>query len=370
MLTLEKDQLVIRFPEIHPDAVCTISFQRTLRIPDDNRLHHLPPGLGNFPLFHVDDYAGKLPPEWSRHGGVFFPMYQAEAMWIRFHSQYPFAVKIAAGKINAVSGEAWKPELQPAERFVGHAHDMLARPPQQQAEYLDYVASLPAQRVTAQQDYVTIPGQPWLDGFNVGEGQVRQFVAMPLGEGYTVEGQLTGEELHGGLQLIVYPLKPEFYQSRPRSILRSAGMLESYASAAVAVSACSASAQMGLAAGGLMKQSIYQDSLGYEKWDQNHSARCFVHLLNSEQFAQVTGRQPPTPAPTAADYTKASLPWFDYYAEGLKAIPGAPNLKGIDSVATLGHKKGENPLPENEPVIAPTVIPLGKKSNVVRQGQF
>ena len=34
----------------------TLEFQRTLRIPDDDRTHHLPPGLGAFALRHVDDF--------------------------------------------------------------------------------------------------------------------------------------------------------------------------------------------------------------------------------------------------------------------------------------------------------------------------
>ena len=32
--------------DIHPDAVLRVEFQRTLRVPDDGRRHHLPPGLG------------------------------------------------------------------------------------------------------------------------------------------------------------------------------------------------------------------------------------------------------------------------------------------------------------------------------------
>lgn len=62
MIELKHDQLVIRVPEVHPGAACSVDFQRTLRIPDDNREHFLPPGLGHFPLKHVDDYATKLPP--------------------------------------------------------------------------------------------------------------------------------------------------------------------------------------------------------------------------------------------------------------------------------------------------------------------
>ena len=52
----------------------------------------------------MDDYPDNLPETWRKHGGVFTPMYQAEAMWICFHGDYPMAVKIAAGKVNTVTG--------------------------------------------------------------------------------------------------------------------------------------------------------------------------------------------------------------------------------------------------------------------------
>ena len=45
------------------------------------------------------------------------------------------------------------------------------------------------------------PDQPWLDGINAGDGFIRQFVAVPLGLGATVEAQVTGDEVHGGVQL-------------------------------------------------------------------------------------------------------------------------------------------------------------------------
>ena len=162
-IELSNDQLIFRFPGVHREAELTIEFQRTLRIPDDNREHYLPPGLGRFPLSRVDDYPDNLPETWSQHGGVFLPMYQAEALWINFRTEYPMAVKIAAGKVNAVTGEVWSEG-----------------------------------RSEAPQDYMVVPGQPWLDGFCVEKGLIRQFVAMPLGEGYTVEEQLTGEAEHGG----------------------------------------------------------------------------------------------------------------------------------------------------------------------------
>lgn len=80
------------------------------------------------------------------------------------------AVKIGVGKVNAVSGEEWK-------------HSLLSQSPQ---------------------NYVPLPRQPWLDGINCGDGYVRQFVAMPLGQGYTVEAQVTDHEDVGGIQFEVY----------------------------------------------------------------------------------------------------------------------------------------------------------------------
>ncbi|MEW7984669.1 MAG: hypothetical protein AB2805_01025 [Candidatus Thiodiazotropha sp.] len=124
----------------------------------------------------MDDFADNLPDTWRTHGGVFIPMYQSETLWINFSGDYPCAVKIAAGKINAVSGEPW-------------SNGLSADP----------------------QDYAVIPEQPWLDGFNVSEDFIRQFIAMPLGEGFTAEEQITGKAEHGGLQIIVYPMKYDVY---------------------------------------------------------------------------------------------------------------------------------------------------------------
>jgi hypothetical protein len=335
MLTLDHDNLVISFPEIHLEAKLRIAFQRTLRIPDDNRSYPLPPGLGAFPVQHVDDHAERLPAAWREHGGVFFPMYQAEAMWINFSSlsRYPFAVKIAIGKINAVNGKAWHNEL----------------------DFDD-------------QDYVVVPGQPWLDGFCISKNLVRQFVAMPLGDGYTAEEQLTGKAEHGGLQLIVYPLKTEHYQPPRTDVLRYG---VSYADLAGRISAYRAPdrAAMGLAPGGLMDQQIYADPYNRDAWRTDVQARCFAHLLNSAQYRRITGQRPPTQPPTAADYTRAGLPWFNYYQDAPTVAGGEP-LKKLDSVAALGVKKGQKPLPENSAVLPTRVKQLGTGGKPVRNGDF
>ena len=44
MIRLENDTLFFSFPDIHPQAELAINFQRTLRIPDDDKSYPLPPG--------------------------------------------------------------------------------------------------------------------------------------------------------------------------------------------------------------------------------------------------------------------------------------------------------------------------------------
>ena len=320
MIELRDDALVFRFPDVHADAVCRVAFQRTLRIPDDNRDYPLPPGLGRFPLRHVDDHLDRVPEAWGRRGGVFLPMYQAEAMWLRFDAEYPMAIKVAAGKIDAVTGETWTNELS-------------RRP----------------------QNYMAVPEQPWLDGFCVEKGLIRQFVAMPLGAGYTAEEQLTGEAEHGGLQIAAYPMLAATYE---KWLEEQRG---AYAEAPPAV-------DMGLAPGGLMRQEIHEDRHGFDAWDRSARSRCFVHMLNSVQFLQVTGNEPPVKPPTARDYTKAGLPWFEYYGGDLTALDGAKKLAGLDSVAARTLKQGEGVLPDNDPVSPAVVKRVGVAR--VREGEF
>ncbi len=330
MIELRNDELSFSFPEVHRDARASVSFSRTLRIPDDNRSHPLPPGLGRFPLHHVDDYVSRLPADWRRHGGVFLPMYQAEALWILFNGSYPMAVKVAAGKIDAVTGT----------RFRNRLHK--------------------------KQDYVVLPEQPWLDGFCVRKGLIRQFVAMPLGEGYTAEEQLTGEAEHGGLQFVVYPMKASRYEEMKRK-WEDVDLLFCPAEPAQTVAR-----EMGLAPGGLMHQEIYEDDHGLDAWDMRARSRCFVHILNSAQYRGVTGGRPPHEPPTAADYGRYGLPWFEYYDADRKALDGAPRLAGLDSVATRRIKEGHEP-PEDDvtiPAAARHVVSLGPDRDRVREGRF
>jgi hypothetical protein len=345
MIELSDDTLRFSFPEVHEGAKLRISFQRTLRIPDDGRDYPLPPGLGDFPLRHVDDFAGDIPAEWLARGGVMLPMYQSEAMWLNFQQWsldegdemvYPCVVKVAAGKICAVSGAEWSNELQ-------------KKP----------------------QNYLVAPEQPWLDGYCVEKGVIRQFVAMPLGAGYSAEEQITGKGEYGGLQIIVYPMKREAFErhlKRPEMLARFLRGTPWGEKSLIA----SFEPSMGLAPGGRMLQEIYDDPFDFDDWDTEHSSRCFVHIANSLVWQAITGERPPTAPPTVRQYTNAGLPWFHYYNDGGKALPGSAILEKLKSVVQMGRQKGDVPLPENESVEGERVIRLrrGLRKDQVREGDW
>jgi len=364
MLDLYNNVLSFSLPDVHPEAKMKISLQRTLRIPDDGKAYPLPPDLGHFPLRRVDDFKDRVPAKWLEHGGIMTALYQSEALWMRFSGHqvqyqgvYPFAVKIAAGKVSAVTGERWSAGLTP-------------------------------------KDYVTVPKQPWIDGYVVEKGLVRQFVAAPLGLGVTAEEQITGEAEFGGIQIEVIPMKSEVFNRRfPRvvpqpRIMRSTSlggdMWEGKSSGGIRPmsatnadtrrrgmrsrsetkgadairSVCdsdeevfgAAAADMGMAAGGQMKQEIYADPFDISDWDTQNTQRVFIHLANSLVWKAVTQQDPPSPPQTAADYARYGLPWFDTYKDDLHALQGTDKLKGVMSMLKYGMQKGLNLLPENESI--------------------
>lgn len=333
MPTLENDKLVFRFPQIEEEASFSIDFQRTLRIPDSERTYPLPPGLGQFPLRHTEDYSTTLPPSTNERGGVILPMWQAEAMWLNFSNSgptwdmdFPVAIKVAAGKVNAVTGEDWRSGLQ--------------RDPQ---------------------DYVVSPGQPWLDGFAVAKDVVRQFVAMPLGEGYSAEEQLSGQAEWGGLQIAVMPLKRAVWQRQRREWEGRRQSPSLYLETALPSMLCEAPL-MGLAPGGRMKQSIYRDTFSLDDWDVAAADRVFVTLAHAKDWKSITGEAALPAPPSAADYAAAGLPWFSYYAADLAPVHGTARLSGLASLGVLFKQKTGADLPQAEDVSTGKVVQIASKS--------
>ncbi|MGW7256660.1 hypothetical protein [Streptomyces sp. NPDC054834] len=291
-----------------------VRFVRTLRLPESGT-HPLPPGLGEFPVRRIADPANNadtVPEEWRARGGVMLPVYLREAMWLSFAgTTEPAALQVGVGKVCAVSGEPFG--------------DRLSRDPQ---------------------NYLVLPRQPWLDGINSGNGTVRQFVAVPLGLGATVEGQVTGEEVWGGIQLRSFPLREDRLaewreeqrarQERTRGYGAAPAGAIPMAPAAAPPSAPAGrprrTAAMGLGVGGSMRQEVYRDDRPLTDWSGEPSGRVFVHLVTPPEWRRITGEAPPPSPVDRAAYTRAGLPWYDYYDQDAEDLAPADALEPVKPV--------------------------------------
>lgn len=344
MITLENDTLTFRFDDLHADAKCDLNFMRTARIPDDGKNYPLPAGIGTFPLRHVDDCSSRIGDDLRRRGGIVLPMHASEAMWINCgrgsKRRYPFALKIAAGKINAITGKPWSAAL-----------------------------------TSDPQDYLVIPEQPWLDGFCIEKGIIRQFVAERLGAGYSFEEQLTGKVEFGGLQIIAYPMKREFYDAMEKRWRLEHEEAQRNRSGGVFMfqkTGPNSFGTLGLAGGGRMRQEIYADPHGIDAWDQSVHSRCFVTLLDAADWPGATGEAVPTAPLSITDYQRMGLPWFDYYAPAAPAVGGGQILSKLKSWATVKAAKGEVPK-DNTISQSLDPIPIGparRIATVVREADF
>ena len=121
-----------------------------------------------------------------------------------------------------------------------------------------------------------------------------------------------------------------------------------------------------------MKQEIYEDPYRVVDWDLGHRSRCFVHVANSAAWTAITGELPPTAPPTAGQYNKCGLPWFDYYDADLKALEGAEGLQALKSIARMSAEKAETVLTDNAPLETKHIVTVkrDRSKNLVREGRF
>lgn len=312
-----------------------LNFQRTCRVPV-GELNSLPAGLGSFPVFKVSDFRSGAPKEW-RDEGFFMPMYRQEAMWISFsrgYQQNPRALIVGAGNINAVTGKPFD------VKFSGKG---------KRKSSLDIKLEDP-------QNYLVVPPQPWLDGWKAEDNKIYQFVAAELGSGETVEGQITGEEKVGGIQLIVYDPKEgqklihktrpheyieggswdswfddEFKDFHPFHQVLCCSLLDSSESSFRGAKSFHARS-MGLGRGGEIQQKIYPDPYGLSVWNEKPNAVDVIYIVSSEDFKQVTGHDaPPTPV-TYEKYQQYGLPWFSLHDEKYKDAKGSDIFEKLKPV--------------------------------------
>jgi hypothetical protein len=311
-----------------------ISFHRTLRVPEDGKDYPLPAGLGSLPIHRVEDYAHTVPSDWLNEGGFFIPLYQKEALFLQFEGLiwHPSIAKVCVGKINAISGKAYSERLS-----------------------------------NSTQDYVVIPAQKWLDGISSGKGTVSQFVAMPLGQGYTIEAQITDEEKFGGFQIVAYdavdgrfpdrdPAVDKRIQAQEQERLRRKQQAEGLKASPLPESSVSFSigragagtslysapqvVSMGIAAGGSIKQQIQKDTYGVASWNPHKKRSLTIHLVNSMAYKAITGIDPPSSPITVATYERAKIPWFSHYDETVPAVKPPSVFKRILGISAIEKKRG------------------------------
>ena len=332
MIELRNNSLQVSFPEVHPMAKMTVTFEKAFRAEQEGQEASKLSTKARFPLKHIDDYAAKIPAKLLKRGGIILPMYQSEALAIHFmphkakssdgspyenaegKSWYPFIVKVGCGLINAVSG--------------GNIKDKLSSYPQ---------------------NYLFIDKPTLLYGMNDKSGVIRQFIASPLGKGITVEEQLTGNAQYGGIQLIIYPLKKktfeEFYAPQKKMlgekilfsleipclrlddrIFSKKGYIpnesvanEKYKEECNWLNDHSGPKRiipsMGISYGERICSLFEKDFYDHTDWDRKHYSRCFVHILNSEAWEEITGEKPETNAISEKQYRSFRLSWKEEYCE-------------------------------------------------------
>ncbi|KAG5664964.1 hypothetical protein KAF25_008698 [Fusarium avenaceum] len=347
----------------------TITLKRIVRVPDNDQIKALPPDLGSFPLFKVDDYAESLADNMARKEGLFLPMY---SLWISFKSELCYAIKIYVGGIIVLSGELASPTTATALR---------------RRNLLKNGKTL--------QDYIVVPEQPWLDGMAVEPGQVRQFVAMPVGTGHSVEAHMTGEETTAGIQFEVTRLDvpPEIIlvniqtlsgerftckigRQEPVAALKGLiqdkkgippdqqrivwnGMQLGGNSNFPGPKATDAvlhllpklhgggrppPTELSIAAGRCITQSIV--AFSHREYRKTVIATFNVQILNSASFEKVTGKKPQGSPVTAQTYAECGYPFFSIYEEPT-SISG--NFSNLQSVAEIDQNPDQ--LMPNIPIV-------------------
>ncbi|MEE3851799.1 hypothetical protein VZC37_15760 [Gordonia sp. LSe1-13] len=313
--------LEFAFPEVHRQAHLSITVQRTLRVPDDATTYGLPPGLGAFQLTDGAQVRNRAR-DWSS-GDVLLPMWQAEAAWFSFSalSDYPFLVRMSVGGINAVTGDDFTDEVD----FTG-------------------------------EDYFEVPTQPWLDGFRVDETTVRQFVAMPLGKGYTAAEQLTGDD-DATLRIQVTPLKGETWDGRQAARRARRRKVADFGDIVAPLAAPDGAmpepgSAMGMGAGGSITQSIAVPIEQKENWVIDAQSEATLRIINSAQWEALTDTPPHHAPPTITQYRRYGYPWFEWYDDSL-ARQGSSKFADLDTVKQVGEKNGEQALPDNPSFLPP-----------------
>merc|ERR1719410_174309 len=101
--------------------------------------------------------------------------------------------------------------------------------------------------------------------------------------------------------------------------------------------------EMGLAAGGKMKQKIYEDdAANLNMYNTKKVTRVFVNIANGNMWQKITGKQLPESPLNPRIYKNYGYPWFQLYDDGLDDLDKSDALSNIKSIKELENSPDKN----------------------------
>jgi hypothetical protein len=77
---------------------------------------------------------------------------------------------------------------------------------------------------------------------------------------------------------------------------------------------------------------VYPDPYGVTCWDPDNYVDLEILIVNAALFEQITGEPPPPSPVSAAEYSRAGLPWFELYDEEFADIRASERLSRLETV--------------------------------------
>ncbi|KAF7857827.1 uncharacterized protein EAF02_011194 [Botrytis sinoallii] len=312
-----------------------ISFHRTVRVPDDGKNYQLPPDLGKFPTYSIDDYAEKLPLDIVREGGVFVPIWQREALWIKFHAYETsrLAVKVFVGGINAMSeesrhfiqlvavptgsGYSVEAQIKGFDKIAGLRFEII---PFRVLFHFDgkiiiktltsksfpvhvssdmTVATLKdriqgKESIPIDQQRLIFMGKILEEHHTLGDISVEEGMTVYLllrvcgGFGFSNLSSWEKEQMQNKMMREFEPMKKEFYDRHH---------------------------ELTLTPGGSIHQAIRKDCFHRDRYDERNAVMFNMQLLSPKTFHLVTGTPPPQTPISAGTYARHGYPFFEIYNE-------------------------------------------------------